>query len=333
MATQIYFRRFKVEALQGIMRLTVLFLALSLPMIYSIVARFFTMFFIIEVFILGFWLFSAGRVIEEKSWRETRIIDFDKLKKPLKIMWLCFIILQIAFLIFNIIINLSVPFTSVYGYFTVLGNYLAPFLFAVFPLYINAIIKAGISSSIPVDNEVFFVRRKTQNYKIIIAITLTFVLSYIVLYYATPAVNKTAPDYPVYQQSVEMHNISNVYSFKTTGTGDDTLEKLFKNLPGSQNLVNVKPNNGELFVEYSNSDEGFQKLIIYNSTAAFALTDCLEKIIFSHNGNETIVTREKTVAACDNFERILNTGVWYSEITSIMKDDTLVDAYIQKLKD
>lgn len=323
-----YFRRFKVDSLQGIMRVTLVFLALSLPLIYSFIARFFTMFFIIELFVVGIWLFSAGRVGEERSWKETRSVDFGRFKKLLKVMWICFGVVQIFFLIYNIFTAENSWSDSLYGWFSVAGKFLSPLLLAVFPFYIKVVEKAGKNASFEIDTERFFIKRKIHNYQIIIALTIVFFLSYVMLFFTVPAIARTAPDYP----SVTTHDIRDVYSFKTSGTGEDTLPSLFENLPGRQSLKRAEAKAGEFRVEYDDTEENIDKLIIYNSAAAFALTDKLERIVFVFSEVETVIERESFIEACSDFENILDSDNWYVEIQSKMSYNIDPEEFIERIK-
>ena len=321
----VYFHNYKAQSLQYMTMAAAFFWILSGLLIFSAVSRFICIFLLIFIVTLVIMMISENRKKDKNYLMTTKSVNIEAHRKRLKLIWVCWGVLMSAVSVINIVLHIDSDYTSLYGILTVLSDFISPFLTAVIPVSYICMIKAceGCSSD---EYKYTNDNRKTRNYVIVMLITIGFVCSYSMMFYAAPKISRTAPAYFEGLNNPTTHDLSTITKFKSSEMENTDLQELFKNLPMKGELKSVTTDYADksVTIKYGNSgsDKLFiKKAVIYNSTAAYALADNLKNIYFEIGEDRFYVKRSSVISLYDNFKNILSSTVWEVDVKINLKDD------------
>lgn len=132
------------------------------------------------------------------------------------------------------------------------------------------------------------------------------------------------------------HDIDNVIKYKSKYMGDVSNNgNIFSNLPMNDvpRLFSQDANKKEITVYYQGVDwyigvEKVRRNVVYNSIAAFALVDNLEKITYEFCGSQFKFTRKQVENVLGNdLSGLLNKEIWNKKVRDKMENKKFVDKF------
>lgn len=178
---------------------------------------------------------------------------------------------------------------------------------------------------------------KTRNKFIVLLAIFGLLLFGVVHFLIIPDNNKKAAEYAAAQLSPKTHDIENVLKYKNKYMGNSSnLINLFRALPlcNYDTKYQLYPDKLTAEVKYEVSTEtlGGQKTIeaiLYNSTAAFALIDNLQVMVFSFSDRQYSVSREATKAWYGEkaLSNLLDKKIWQENVQSKLSDSSYVSKW------
>lgn len=319
---------FKARALRLILTDVAVTWIVSIPMVFSALGSFMGFFLMAEIFILGIWYV---RVVKKNSRtyepQQIKNINISRLARYGRLSWYVFGAAILGFIVYNSVTYAQTDLSSLYGIFCFISKWASPFLLVSVPLMFSLTYSAAVS-------EPSSQGEKYGNIAVIIIIVLGFILSYAMLFYASPYIARTSPEYEAAQQNVQTHDISSLLEYKTSGVPDtDILENVAIHLPGGDRLESCSAEGNMFSVVYPFDCRELEnkKILIYNASALFALTDGLEEIEFCCAGVSYVFFRDEVTAEYEDFSSILNLSVWNSEVRDPLSEADYTETVFGRL--
>lgn len=179
---------------------------------------------------------------------------------------------------------------------------------------------------------------KKRNNAIIILSLIAIVLLCFVELIVLPQQRAQEENYKLAQQEPTTHDLASILTYKSKYMGDASNSgNLFYNLPLSKYLNGFEqdPTIFELTVNYKKStSEKLQKVLIYNSTAAFALIDNLKIIQYHFTDHTYVVNRENVeqIYSVPKLADLLNQSSWKQYVQDKLKDSKQIQTTFSKIE-
>lgn len=191
---------------------------------------------------------------------------------------------------------------------------------------------------------------KNKNRLIIGLLIVGIALFSIVQFVIVPQYNAKAEQYLSEQLEATTHDINYILPYKNEYMGNNSnMANLFLHLPLATSKMKFQlfPDSFTIQVDYEDTllnvgkesaahkslaasgskdelnqiyENEVEKSLIYNSTAAFALIDNLEHIIYHFSDVSYKVDRDEVEVLYNEFAKILNEANWKSEVQNPLKD-------------
>ena len=182
---------------------------------------------------------------------------------------------------------------------------------------------------------------KNRNRIIICLLVFGAALFIVVQFFIIPHNNLKEKNYLLAQQSPATHDLNTILEYKNKYMGNSSNDiNLFNHLPLSNVGMNFRlyPDDLKLEVNYKDTvwnigEEKVKSSLIYNSTAAFALIDNLQVIVYNFSGASYQVKRSDIEKIYPNLSNILTKGNWQTLVQSKMNDKKFVENTFQKIFD
>ncbi|MGE8203303.1 DUF4825 domain-containing protein [Heyndrickxia sp. NPDC080065] len=173
---------------------------------------------------------------------------------------------------------------------------------------------------------------KTRNRIIIGLVVIGIILYGVVNYWIVPQQNVRADKYLEEQKEPTTHDIKSILKFKNKYMGNaGNLINLFNHLPLSNVGTTFQLYSDDLALEVNYKETVWNigevkvnQSLIYNSTAAFALIDNLQAIIYNFPGTSYKVKRTDVEKLYSNFGEILKEDHWNKEVQNKLNDSEFV---------
>jgi hypothetical protein len=180
---------------------------------------------------------------------------------------------------------------------------------------------------------------KTRNRIIIVLLAFGIALFAAIEFFVIPHQNAENTKYAAAQQEPSTHDLNTIlkYRNKYMGNFSNTIN-LFYHLPLSNAGMNFQlyPDTLTLEVNYKDTvwnigKEKVNRSLIYNSTAAFALIDNLQSIVYNFPGETYRVNRADVEKLYSNFSTIIQKVNWYKYVQEPLKNLQYTDDTAEKV--
>ncbi|MBS4201905.1 DUF4825 domain-containing protein [Bacillus sp. FJAT-49732] len=175
---------------------------------------------------------------------------------------------------------------------------------------------------------------------IVVLLVFGLMLFGIVQFVVIPKQNAAAEQYVIEQEKPLTHDLEYIKQYKNPYMGNaGNTTQLFGHLPLHDILKDFELKSDDLtvMVNYTQkttdiNNQLLNQSLIYNSTAAFALIENLEKIEY-HFVDETItVDRESIERQYTNFDELTeSTKIWNEKVRNPLKDTKYVEDFINEI--
>jgi len=183
---------------------------------------------------------------------------------------------------------------------------------------------------------------KKRNNVIIILSLVAIALFCFVELIVLPQQRAQAESYKLAQQEPTTHDLASILTYKSKYMGDASNSgNLFHKLPLSEYLDGFEqdPTAFELTVNYKKytseiGTEKLQKVLIYNSTAAFALIDNLKTIQYHFTDHTYVINRKdvEELYSVPKLANLLNQSSWKQYVQDKLKDSKQVQTIFAKIE-
>lgn len=180
-----------------------------------------------------------------------------------------------------------------------------------------------------------------KNKLIIILAALGLALTILVQGYILPEKSRREAKYNIDQKSPETQDLKSIMQYKNKYMGNfSNISALFGSLPLGDTPKSFRLFSERLTAEVDYKETEWQinendrnrtaKIIIYNSTAAFALIDNLEEIEYNFTGSSYKVKRADFEGWYGvKMSALLNENVWKNKVQTPLNDDEYIKKCIR----
>lgn len=179
-------------------------------------------------------------------------------------------------------------------------------------------------------------KMKTRNRIIIGLAIIGIALFAIVQFYILPQNNNNKNQYIIEQQNPSTHDLNSILQYKNKYMGNiSNLSNLYYKLPLNNVGISYRlfPDKLAAEINYKETEwkineddkDKVNKVLIYNSTAAFALIDNLEEIDYNFTGSSYKVTRSDAERWYGvKLSALLDKDTWKNKVQNKLEDENYI---------